>query len=48
MQNSNLIKNAVVSYELGPEKLPATKKDSLVVTSGTLTVESAGMKTSGF
>lgn len=48
LQNSNLVKNAVVSYELGPEKLPAVKKDSLVVASGTLTVESAGMKTAGF
>lgn len=48
MQNGNLLKNTIVAYELGPEKLPATKKDSLVVASGTITVESAGMKTSGF
>ncbi len=48
LQNGNLLKNTTVTYELGPEKLPATKKDSLVATSGTLTVESAGMKTSGF
>lgn len=48
LQNSNLLKNVIVTYELGPEKLPAAKKDSLVVASGTLTVESAGMKTSGF
>ncbi|HLL44557.1 MAG TPA: acetylxylan esterase [Segetibacter sp.] len=48
LQNGNLLKNTTVAYELGPEKLPATKKDSLVVASGALTVESAGMKTSGF
>ncbi|HXL56630.1 MAG TPA: acetylxylan esterase [Chitinophagaceae bacterium] len=48
LQNGNLLKNVVVRYELGPEKMPATKKDSLEVTSGTLTIESAGMKTPGF
>ena len=48
LQNGNLLKNTIVAYELGPEKLPATKKDSSVVASGTLTVASAGMKTSGF
>jgi hypothetical protein len=48
LQNGNLLKNTTVAYELGPEKLPATKKDSLVVASGAITVESAGMKTSGF
>ncbi|WP_026259969.1 acetylxylan esterase [Segetibacter koreensis] len=48
LQNDNLLKNTIVRYELGPEKLPATKKDSLLVTSGSLTVQSEGMKTSGF
>ena len=48
LQNGNLLKNVVVRYELGPEKMPATKKDSLEVTAGTLTVESPGMKASGF
>jgi cephalosporin-C deacetylase len=48
LQNGNLLKNAVVRYELGPEKMLATKKDSLETTSGTLTVESEGMKTAGF
>jgi hypothetical protein len=48
LQNGNLLKNAVVRYELGPEKMPATKKDSLEVKSGMLTVESPGMKASGF
>jgi cephalosporin-C deacetylase len=48
LQNGNLVKNATVRYELGPEKMPATKKDSLVVASGTLSIESEGMKTPGF
>lgn len=48
MQNGNFLKNTVVRYELAPEKKPAVKKDSLVVASGTMTVESAGMKTAGF
>jgi len=48
LQNSNLLKNVIMRYELGPEKMPAIKKDSLEITSGTLTIESAGMKTSGF
>ncbi len=48
LQNGNLLKNTIVTYELGPEKLPAAKKDSLMVVSGTLTVESAGMKAPGF
>jgi cephalosporin-C deacetylase len=48
MQNGNLLRNTAVRYELGPEKMPATKKDSILVTTGTLTVETAGMKTAGF
>src|SRR4051794_27226041 len=45
LQNGNLLKNTTLKYELGPEKMPATKKDSLMVTSGTLTIQGAGMKT---
>ena len=48
LQNGNLLKNTVIRYELGPEKMPATKKDSLMVASGTLSVKSAGLKTPGF
>lgn len=48
LQNGNLLKNTLVRYELGPEKMPASKKDSLLLPTGTLTVESPGMKTSGF
>src|SRR5919202_5188065 len=48
LQNGNLLKNTPVRYELGPERMQPTKKDSLAVASGTLTVESAGMQTPGF
>lgn len=48
LQNGNLLKNTTVRYEIGPEKMPPTKKDSLFVATGTLAVESAGMKMPGF
>lgn len=48
LQNGNLLKNAVIRYELGPERMPATKKDSLMVASGTLPVKSNGLKAPGF
>jgi cephalosporin-C deacetylase-like acetyl esterase len=48
LQNGNLLKNTAVRYELGPEKMPATKTDSLVIAPGTLTIESAGLKAPGF
>ncbi len=34
LQNGNLLKNAVIQYELGPEKLVPVKKDSLMAASG--------------
>ena len=48
IQNGNLLKNVSLRYEVGPEKMPVIKKDSLVLASGMLTVESPGMKTPGF
>jgi cephalosporin-C deacetylase-like acetyl esterase len=48
LQNGNLLKNAVVRYELGPEKMPPVKKDSLTVASGSLDVAADGMKVPGF
>lgn len=48
LKNANLLKNAVIKYEVGPEKMDAVKKDSLQVNSGTLNVNVPGMKTSGF
>lgn len=48
LQSGNVLKNAVVKYEIGPEKMEAEKKDSLRVANGTLTVEGGTMKTPGF
>lgn len=48
LQNGNPVKNVPLRYELGPEKMPPAKKDSLLLASGSLTVETAGMKAPGF
>ena len=34
LQNGNILKNAVVKYETGPEKMEAQKKDSLLLPNG--------------
>lgn len=48
LQNGNPLKNIPLRYELGPEKMPALKKDSLLLTSASYTVKSEGMKQPGF
>lgn len=48
LQSGNVLKNAVVKYEIGPEKMEPEKKDSLRLASGTLTVDGGTMKTPGF
>jgi cephalosporin-C deacetylase-like acetyl esterase len=48
LQNGNPVKNAAVKYSIGPEKMEPTKKDSLVLSNGTLTVDAGTMKTTGF
>lgn len=48
LQSGNALKNAVVKYEIGPEKMDPTKKDSLIVANGTLRVDGGTMKTPGF
>jgi len=47
-ENGNLLKNAKVSYEIGPEKMTPTKRDSSVLATGSITVEGGTMKTPGF
>src|SRR3982750_751628 len=44
MQNGNVLKNAVVKYEIGPEKMEPVKTDSLKIVSGTITVEGGTLK----
>lgn len=48
LKDGNLVKNAVIRYEVGPEKMDAVKKDSLQLKDGKLTVDMPGMKTPGF
>ncbi len=35
LQNGHLIKNVRIYYEIGPERFPPTKKDSVVLDNGT-------------
>jgi len=48
LQSGNAMKNAVVKYEFGPEKMDAVKMDSLVLANGTLAVDGGTMKGPGF
>ena len=48
LQNGTILKNAVVKYETGPEKMEAQKKDSLPLPNGTLVVDAGTMKEPGF
>jgi cephalosporin-C deacetylase len=47
-QFGNLLKNASVRYEIGPEKMEPVKKDSLNLSTGVLSVDGGTMKTPGF
>ncbi len=48
LQSGIALKNAVVKYEIGPEKMEAIKKDSLAVPGGILHIDGGTMKTPGF
>lgn len=48
LQNGNALKNAAVKYEVGPEKMDATKKDSTVLANGTIVADGGTMKEPGF
>ncbi len=48
LKDGNPLKNAIVKYEVGPEKMEPVKKDSLQLKDGKLTVDMPGMKTPGF
>ena len=48
LQNGNAIKNVVVKYEIGPEKMDPSKKDSLLLANGTLTTDGGTLKEPGF
>ncbi|MCU0338438.1 MAG: acetylxylan esterase [Spirosomaceae bacterium] len=48
VQNGNLLKNARVRYEIGPEKMEPSKKETLTLPTGSVTLEGGTMKTGGF
>jgi cephalosporin-C deacetylase len=48
IQNGNLLKNARVRYEIGPEKMETTQKETTTLATGTLTLNGGTMKTGGF
>ena len=48
LQNGNPVKNATLRYEIGPEKMEPTKKESKSLPNGTLTVDAGTLKTAGF
>lgn len=48
LQSGNFLKNAIVKYEIGPEKMDPSKKDSLSIASGILSIDGGTMKTPGF
>ncbi len=48
LQYGNPVKNAVIRYAIGPEKMEPTKKDSLSLSNGVLTVDGGTMNIPGF
>lgn len=48
LQNGNALKNVVVKYEIGPERMDPSKKDSLLLANGMLTTDGGTLKEPGF
>jgi cephalosporin-C deacetylase len=47
-EHNNLVKNARIVYEYGPEKMAPVKKDSTTLASGTTVINGGTMKDAGF
>ncbi len=47
-KNGNLVKDAKVRYEIGPEKQEPTKKETITLANGSQVIEGGTMTTSGF
>ncbi len=47
-KNGSLVKNAQVRYEIGPEKQEPTQKETIVLLSGSKTIDGGTMTTGGF
>lgn len=48
LQHGNPIPNANVKYEIGPEKMPATKTETVSIANGQVSVDGGTMRTPGF
>ncbi len=48
LQDGNPLKGAKIKYEIGPEKMEAIKKDSAILSSGTISIEGGTLKAGGF
>ncbi|HVG15419.1 MAG TPA: acetylxylan esterase, partial [Chitinophagaceae bacterium] len=48
LQYGNPVKNAVVRYAVGPEKMDPSKRDSLSLSNGVLTIDGGTMQAPGF
>ena len=48
LQNGNPVKNARIRYEIGPEKMEPTKKETISLPTGMITLDGGTMKTGGF
>lgn len=48
LQDGNPVKNVKVRYEIGPEKMEPTKKDSSALSAGSLSVDGGTLKGAGF
>lgn len=48
LRNGNPIKDVNVRYEIGPEKMQATKKETTKLAKGTITVDGGTLKSPGF
>lgn len=48
LQNGNPVSNAKIKYEIGAEKMEPTKRDSLKLVDGTITVNGGSMPSPGF
>jgi cephalosporin-C deacetylase len=48
LQHGNPVPNAMVKYDIGPEKMPATKTQTVAIPTGQLTVDGGTMQTPGF
>ncbi|WP_373516001.1 acetylxylan esterase [Persicitalea sp.] len=48
LQSGNPVKGAVVRYEIGPEKMPATTRETKTLANGTLTLDGGTMEKPGF